>query len=106
MYWAWLFVILPTLFLGLLLCLLGWLIRTSAWLHIRVQDKETNLKISLPLPLGWVVWLVKMVRPFVPKLQELVADDLLELLAASITEGGFNVEVQEESGEHVLVYYG
>ncbi len=105
-YWAWIFLTLPALFLGGLLCLCGWLIRTSAWLHIQIENEGTRFNLSLPLPLGWIAWLVRIVRPFVPQLQELAADDLLETLVASATEEGFNIEVQEESGEHVLLYYG
>lgn len=105
-YWAWIFLALPALFLGGLLCLCGWLIRTSAWLHIQIKNEGTRFNLSLPLPLGWVAWLVRIARPFAPQLRELAADDLLETLVASATEEGFNIEVQEESGEHVLLYYG
>lgn len=105
-YWAWIFLTLSALFLGGLLCLCGWLIRTSAWLHIRIENEGTSFNLSLPLPLGWIAWLVRIARPFVPQLRELAADDLLETLVASATEEGFNIEVQEESGEHVLLYYG
>lgn len=104
--WGWIFLTLPALFLGLILCVLGWLIRTSAWLHIRVKDAGTNINISLPLPLGWIAWLVKVARPFVPQLQELAVDDLLEMLAETGTEELLNIEVQEESGEYVQLYYG
>jgi hypothetical protein len=105
-YWVWIFLTLPALFSGGLLCLCGWLIRTSAWLHIQVENEGARLNLSLPLPLGWIAWLVRIARPFVPQLRELAADDLLETLVASATEEGFNIEVQEENGEHVLLYYG
>jgi hypothetical protein len=102
----WLLLTLPGLILGLLLFLLGWLIRYSYWLHLRIKDENTNIKISLPLPLSWIRWGIKIARPFVPKLAEVATDDVLDVMAETLLEDSFSVEVQEVDGEHVQIYYG
>jgi hypothetical protein len=102
----WLLLTLPSLVLGTVSFLLGWLIRSSCWLHVRIKDEQTNFKICLPLPLSWIAWGIKIARPFAPKLTEVVTDDLLETLAKTSSEGIFRVEVEEATGEYVQIYYG
>jgi len=105
-HWAWIFLTLPALTLGGLLGLFGWLMRSSPWLRVSIQDNNLNLNFSLPLPLHWLAKLFPLARPFVPQLRDRVTDDILETLASSMTTLSFNVEVQEASGEHVFVTYG
>jgi hypothetical protein len=102
----WLLLTLPALILGLLLFILGWLIRYSCWLHLRIKDENTDIKISLPLPLSWIRWGIKIARPFVPKLAQVATDDVLAVMAETLLTDSFSVEVQEAGGEHVQVYYG
>jgi hypothetical protein len=107
--WGWLFVTWAVLALGMVLLLLGWLMRNAAWLHLRIKDGNTRLYLGLPLPLRWIVWGIGVARRFVPQLADYVTDDLLEALAeasARAGEAGFKIEVQEAKGEQVYIYYG
>jgi hypothetical protein len=107
--WGWLFVTWAVLALGMVLLLLGWLMRNAAWLHLRIKDGNTRLYLGLPLPLRWIVWGIGITRRFIPQLADYVTDDLLEALAeasARAGEAGFKIKVQEAKGEQVYIYYG
>ena len=104
--WGWLLLIWPTLALGILVTLFGWLMRFSPWLRVHIQGQNTNIHFSLPIPLHWLVWVIWFIRPFIPQLRETITDDILVDLTTSMTQEGFAVEVQETSGEHVEVVYG
>lgn len=104
--YRWLFLILPGLVLGLIFLGLGWLTHHSRWLHLRVRAEDTNIKLSLPLPFGWLAWGVKVARLFVPKLRKFVTDDVLVALGGAMSEGAFCLAVDEAGGEQVQIYYG
>lgn len=104
--WGWLFLTLPLLVLGSILFLLGWFTRNSGWLHIRVKDGPDRVNISLPIPLGWIGWGVKVAQPFAPQLDEYLTDDVLAMLSEEFWTEGFSIEVNETDGEHVEIFYG
>ena len=105
-HWGWSIITIPMFSLGFILAVFAWLMHTSAWIHIRVKDDDTNINIRLPLPLHWVARIIWFIRPFIPELREKITDDILELLATSLVDEGFHIEVQEDDGERVLVSYG
>ncbi|MEM7034111.1 MAG: hypothetical protein AAF629_31510 [Chloroflexota bacterium] len=106
MMWLWIFFTVPLLGCGAIIALFGWLMVTCAWLRVKIKDDGTNINLSFPIPLHWIAALIRIARPWVPQLQEVVTDDILEIIADSIQETDFNIEVQEANGQHVLVSYG
>lgn len=98
--------VLPTL-LGLAIILLAFWSRTARWLHVRVRG-EQRISLSFPLPLRLAGWLLHLVRPLVPQLEEMSLDEVILSLDESLaTGGGFYVDVQDgQDGEQVQVYIG
>ena len=79
-------------------------------MHLRVRDADTNLRISLPLPVGLAAWAVRLARPFLCKrFKQTGLDELIVSLENSVsTERPLYVEVRDDDkgGEHVQVYIG
>ena len=98
----WLLLILPAMLVGITLLLLGWWSGHNRWLHLHVETEDVNFRISLPLPLSWLVWIFKVTRFFEPRLA-VVTDEALDALVE--TEGLFHVAVDEDDA-YVQVYYG
>jgi hypothetical protein len=94
---------------GLLGLLLGiWLQRTP-WFSLRVENEgRRRISLALPLPLGPVAWIVRLIRPFVPQLQDMAVDEVILALREELREGHpFVVAVNEGKGrEQVHVYFG
>lgn len=103
---GWLACTLPLMLLGALVIALAWWSRTARWLHLRVHDQATRFRISLPLPLRPVGWLARLARPFVPQMQDIPVDEMILALAEMQEEGMLAVEVSDEAGEEVQVYFG
>ncbi len=104
---GWLMCTIPLMILGGLVGLLAWWSSRSRWLHVRVRDANTNLRISLPLPLRPAAWLVRFARPWVPQLKDTALDELLlSLDEVKTDEGILVVDVNEGDQERVQVYYG
>lgn len=103
--WGWIILALPSMAIGLLIALFGGLMWRSPWLCLRVRDASSKFSIALPLPLSWIGGLVKIARKFIPKLAHIISDDLVEMLSTSI-DAGFSLEVNEETGEKVSIFYG
>lgn len=93
--------------LGLGVILLAFWSRTAHWLHIRIRG-EQRISLSFPLPLRLAGWILRLVRPYVPQLEETGLDEVILSLDEGLAgEGGFFVDVQDdEDGEHVQVYIG
>jgi hypothetical protein len=104
---GWLICTIPLALFGGLVALLAWWSTYSRWLHVRIQDDGKKINISLPLPLRPAAWLVRLVRPFVPQLQEVPVDEfILSLANLDNEEGLLVVDVDEGKGEKVQVYFG
>lgn len=102
--WGWILFI-----LGVLGVLLGWWLQRAYWLSVRVRQSDgPNVLVVLPLPLGPLAWILRIVRPFVPELDETGADELLLAMRDEMRNGRpLLVEVDEgESGQQVQVYIG
>ena len=95
------------LFIGLAIVGLAFWSRTARWLHVRIHG-EQRISISFPLPLRLTGWILRLVRPFVPQLQETGLDEVILSLDENLGgEDYFYVDVQDdEDGEHVQVYIG
>ncbi len=104
---GWLACTIPLMIFGGLVAGVAWWSTGARWLHLRIRDEGKHIKISLPLPLRLAAWLVRLVRPWVPQLQETAVDELILSLAEVDTEEGIlMVEVAEGEGERVQVYFG
>ena len=98
--------------LGVIIMALAASSRNARWLHLRVRSNKpgghANIAISLPLPLRLTAWLLRVFGPFIPKLKDTSADEMIMALDETTSaENPFYVEVDDdEDGEHVEVYFG
>lgn len=104
---GWLTCTIPLMIFGGLMAWLAWWSTGARWLHLRIRDKEKQIKISLPVPLRLAAWLVRLARPWVPQFRDTAVDELILSLAEMDNEEGIlMVEVDEGEGERVQVYFG
>ncbi|HDQ73159.1 MAG TPA: hypothetical protein ENN19_13865 [Chloroflexi bacterium] len=100
--WGWILMV-----LGVLWVLLGWWMQRAQWLLVRVQQPGgPNIFIAFPLPLELIGWAMRILRPFIPQIEETGADEILIALQKELKRGQpFLVEV-DEGDERVQVYMG
>jgi hypothetical protein len=93
--------------IGLVAIVLAFWSRTARWLYVRVRG-EQRITLGFPLPLRLTGWILRLVRPYVPQLEETALDEVILSLDEGLTgEGGLYVDVQDdEGGEHVQVFIG
>lgn len=93
--------------LGLATIVLAFWSRTARWLHVRIRG-EQRISLGFPLPLRLTAWILRLVRPYVPQLEETGLDEVILSLDEGLGgEGGFYVDVQDDDdGERVQVYIG
>jgi hypothetical protein len=95
--------------LGVLIMGLGWWLQRARWFTLRVREHEgAAFTLALPLPLGVVLWLLRIAKPFVPQLQELEVDRLMVAMRDDLEAGRpLSIQVDEgENGDHVEIYFG
>lgn len=101
--WGWVIFV-----LGLLILLLGWWLQRARWFYLRVRERDgSSFTIALPLPLGLVVGLLRIAKPFVPQLEELEVDQLILAMRGELESGrSFVISVDEgEDGDQVEMYF-
>jgi hypothetical protein len=99
----------PLFVAGLLGLLLGLWLPNATWFSLRVREEGSRrISLALPLPLGPIAWIVRLVRPFVPQLQDMAVDEVILALRDEVRKGRpFVVDVNEgKNGERVHVYIG
>ena len=99
----------PLFVVGLLGLLLGIWLPSATWFSLRVREEGSQrISLALPLPLGPIAWIVRLVRPFVPQLQDMAVDEVILALREEVRSGHpFVVDVAEgKNGERVHVYIG
>lgn len=99
------------LLLGVLVISLAAASRTTRWLHVRVHQEPgewpKTIAISLPVPIRFVAWLLRVFRPHIPNMDKTSLDEVILALDKTSPEQPFYVKVDEgESGEKVEVYIG
>jgi len=102
--WGWLL-----LALGALGVVIGWWLQRAHWFSLRVRQPDgPNISLALPLPLGPIAWVLRVLRPFVPQLEEMGVDELILAMREEVREGRtLMIEVDEgEGGEQVQIYFG
>lgn len=94
--------------LGLTVMLLALWTRRARWLHVRIREGgKRTVALSFPLPLTFTAWVLRLVRPFVPQLQETGVDELIMALRDSARDEPISIEVQDgEGGEQVELFIG
>jgi hypothetical protein len=105
--WTWLCGWIP-LFVGLSVVTLAAWARTAHWIHLRVRDHGEHVALSFPLPLGLAAAVVRVARPFVPRLRDTAVDEAILALRDGL-EGNedITIDVQDdEQGESVQIDFG
>jgi hypothetical protein len=106
--WGWAVCGWPLFALGVIVTAVAWWLRTARWIHVRVTGKE-HVAISIPIPLRLTAWVLKIARPFVPKLRDTGVDEVIMGMADTLGKDGQPIYVDvddEDEGEHVQVYIG
>jgi hypothetical protein len=88
---------------------IGWRLQRAHWFSLRVRQPDgPNISFALPLPLGPVAWVLRVIQPFVPQLEETGVDELIVAMQEEVRDGRhFVVEVDEgEGGEQVQISFG
>jgi hypothetical protein len=104
-YLGWLACTMPLMAFGSLVVALAWWSRSARWAHVRVHNKESQFRFSLPIPLRPIAWLARLARPWVPRMRDYPVDELILGLAAMDDKEILAVEVNDD-GEEVQVYLG
>ena len=99
------------LLLGVLVISLAAASRTTRWLHVRVHQEPgewpQTIAISLPVPIRFVAWVLRVFKPHIPNMENTSLDEVILALDKTSPEQPFYVKVDEgESGEKVEVYIG
>lgn len=84
--------------------------RRSTWFYINVDEMDgSHFTFGMPMPLGWVNWIIKGARPFVPNKQAAH----LETAGAFVTAMKDDpeampivIDVDEEDGDKVQIFIG
>jgi SHOCT-like domain len=100
----------PLLF-GVLVISLAAASRTMRWLHVRVHQEPgewpKTIAISMPVPIRFVAWILRVFRPHIPNMDNASLDEVILALDKVSPEQPFYVKVDEgASGEKVEVYIG
>lgn len=94
--------------LGVVVMALGWWLHRARWFTLRVREHDgPAFTLALPMPLGIVVWLLRVAKPFVPQLEGLDLDRLVSAMRDELRAGHpFVIAVDEgETGDQVEVTF-
>jgi len=99
------------LLLGVVIMSLAAASRTTRWLHVRIHQEPgewpQTIAISLPLPIRFAAWVLRIVKPYIHKMDRTNLDEIILALEKTSPDQPFYVNVDEgESGEKVEVYIG
>jgi len=99
------------LLLGVIVISLAAASRTTRWLHVRIHQEPgewpQTIAISLPVPIRFVAWILRIFRPHIPNMDKTSLDEVILALDKTSPDQPFYVKVDEgESGEKVEVYIG
>jgi hypothetical protein len=100
----------PLLF-GVVVLSLGAASRTMRWLHVRVHQEPgewpQTITISMPVPLRFVAWILRIFGPYIPHMDNTSLDEIFLALERTSSDQPFYVKVDEgETGEKVEVFIG
>lgn len=95
--------------LGVLLVWLSWEIRLARWLTIHIRQRPGarphELLFSLPLPTGWVSWLIRQTGRLGPHLNGTEVGDLIqEIDQAVAVDGPLQISIDDPHGEQIEIW--
>jgi hypothetical protein len=99
---------------GIVVIVLAAQSRTARWLHLRVRQRPgqrpQTIAISLPIPLRFARWIMRIFGGFVPDMHGASVNDILMALdsleQSTNPENPVYIEVDEEDGERVEIFIG
>lgn len=103
---------LPLLAAGATVLALGFAMRSSPWVRIRVDtgrdERPRRISLSAPLPLNVLAWFLRTFGNVIPGLRRFYGvDELIDALDGSIRNGEpLVIDVDEGNGERVQVHIG
>jgi len=84
--------------------------RRSTWFYINVEEKDgSHFTFGMPMPLGWVNWIVKGARPFVPQRQAAHLETAGAFVSAMKDDPEampIVIDVDDEDGDKVKIFIG
>jgi hypothetical protein len=96
--------------MALLATLLFLMSYRSTWLYLNVEERGgTHIRFALPLPLGFVDWIVRIVRPFLPRGLAPYLDTAATFVKAmrdNPDSEPIMINVDEGTGEKIQIYIG
>ena len=110
----WFFLLIIPLLIGGFILLLTWPSDNKAWIHVLIKNRssqQSKIKISVPLPIVFTSWSIKVAKNFMPlHISEKIDLDIIDLLFSELANGKntgnpFHVHV-DEGDEIVDVYIG
>jgi len=82
----------------------------STWFYINVEEKDgSHFTFGMPMPLGWVNWIVKVARPFVPQRQAAHLETAGAFVSAMKDDPEampIVIDVDDEDGDKVEIFIG
>lgn len=99
----------PLFAIGLLVVIAAWFARTGPWVHVRItHDNKDRRDIKISLPLNPAIFILKIIRPFVPRFKNTAIDELLMSMKDNVNrDQPLVVDVNEaEDGERIQVVIG
>jgi len=99
----------PLLTMGVLIMIAAWFAQRGPWVHVRItHDQKDQRDIKISLPLNPAVFILKIIRPFVPRLKDTGIDELLLSMKDNVNrDQPLYVDVNEaEDGERIQVVIG
>jgi hypothetical protein len=105
--WTWLCGWVPLAF-GLAVTTIAAWSRTAHWIHVRVRGRDERVAISFPLPLALSATVVRLARPFIPKLRDTSVDEAILALREGLV-GGEDILIDvrdDDEGESVNIDFG
>ncbi len=99
------------LLLGVVVISLAAASRTTRWLHVRIHQEPGEwpgtIAISMPLPIRFAAWVLRVFRPHIPNMDNTNLDEIILALEKTSPDQPFYVKVDEGgSGEKVEVFIG
>lgn len=99
------------LLLGVIILSLAAASRTTRWLHVRIHqepgDWPQTIAISMPLPVRFVAWILRIFKPHIPNMDKTSLDEIILALDKTSPDQPLYVKVDEgTSGEKVEVFIG
>lgn len=98
---------------GLAFITIGVWSRSARWLHLRIRNAHSGrpkIALSFPLPLTLAAWIMQLIRPFVPQLNDIAVEEMILALRDGWRDGDdqpITIKVQDDDDdEQVMITIG